>query len=403
MNTGKYRELMVLLLLAASLVLTACGTLQIDTEPAEAQDEGAGALSNSEPDRPDIAGTTATSAQEEASDVVAESGGPAKVADGAVTPPPEPTPATPAASSAALQLYENADYGFSLSYPGSWTLTEVNGEEFAGPGSRSVQLSQGTVTLVIGYRRAGEQAAIGGSGAPAGDFESRGVVQIVGQDVERTVIVYEGKDKAVMYGQPGMPISAGGLEIVPRLDDFSPNYDAVDLPQALQEEADMVLGRLTIDGEQGASAAADYSDWRAYSNEDLGYSLMYPGQADVMGADRDKSVEFVGPIVDQEHWPWLTVEHLDSGYFRPPIGADVGQWLAENDVLREPVAETLRIGGLPAVHYAFEASPQAYGRDEYYVINGDQLFKITLLHAGGQQDWTLYEQFLTSITFAEPN
>ena len=39
--------------------------------------------------------------------------------------------------------------------------------------------------------------------------------------------------------------------------------------------------------------------------------------------------------------------------------------------------------------------------DEYYVIAGDQLFKITILHTGGLQDWDLYEQFLASITFLD--
>lgn len=59
----------------------------------------------------------------------------------------------------------------------------------------------------------------------------------------------------------------------------------------------------------------------------------------------------------------------------------------------------MTIDGLPTVHYAFEASQQAPGRDEYYVIHGNQLFRITILHQGGLQDWTLYEQFLQSITF----
>lgn len=60
----------------------------------------------------------------------------------------------------------------------------------------------------------------------------------------------------------------------------------------------------------------------------------------------------------------------------------------------------MTIDGLPTVHFTFEASQKAPGRDEYYVIHGNQLFRITILHQGGLQDWTLYEQFLQSITFA---
>ena len=129
----------------------------------------------------------------------------------------------------------------------------MNGEAFNGPGSRSVQLSQGTVRLIIGYRRASEETMIMGSGAPAGEFEFRGTTQIFGQDVERYVIVYEGKDKVVMYGQPGPPlISAGGLEFAPRLDDFAQvDYGEIELPQSVQDEADMILGRLVINEAEG--------------------------------------------------------------------------------------------------------------------------------------------------------
>ncbi|MDX1409452.1 MAG: hypothetical protein R3330_14995, partial [Saprospiraceae bacterium] len=135
------------------------------------------------------------------------------------------------------------------------------------------------------------------------------------------------------------------------------------------------------------------------ANETLGYSLMYPGQADVMGADRDKAVEFVGPIVGDEHWPWFMVQHFDSEFFRPPAGTDVRQWIADSDLPYKDEAQETTIGGLPAVHLRVEASPQAYGMDEYYVIDGDQLFKIAILHAGGQQDWMIYDQFLLSIDF----
>jgi hypothetical protein len=396
MNTFEGRRIIVVVLgLAIAFLASGCGTLTIETDPdpVEAQVDmtpSAPALSE-----PDVVEPTPTLTTEEVDEAVTET---------IVSKASEITEEATDAPLAELQEYTNTEYGFSLNYPTNWSLAEVNDEDFVGPGSRSVQLSQGTVILVIGYRRAGEQAPIGGSGTSAGEFEIRGTVQVAGQEVERSVIVYEGKDKAVMYdqsgvqsdGQPGAPIATGGLEFAPRMNDFAQiDYGQIELSKAVQEDADMIVSSLTIieaegDADKTTSAANyDYTGWQSYANETLGYSLMYPGQADVMGADRDKSVEFVGPIVGDDHWPWFSIQHF------------VRQWLADSYIPYAPLDEEMTIGGLPAVHYAVEATPQAYGRDEYYVIDGDHLFQITLLHAGGNEDWSLYEQFLDSITFAE--
>jgi hypothetical protein len=185
-----------------------------------------------------------------------------------------------------LNTYTNPEYGFTLHYPAAWTVEEVNDDAFVGPGSRSVQLSQGTVKLVIGYRRAGEEAAIGGSGAPGGEFDILGTVNIVGQDVERYVIVYEGKDKVVMYGQPGPPpLSAGGLEFALRMDDFNPDYDSVELSQTVQDEADMIVSSLAIIEAEGVSESeiGEFSEitrldetWFNYTNNQLGFSINFP-------------------------------------------------------------------------------------------------------------------------------
>ena len=37
--------------------------------------------------------------------------------------------------------------------------------------------------------------------------------------------------------------------------------------------------------------------------------------------------------------------------------------------------------------------------DEFFLIQGDQLFRILILHNGGQEDWSLYNAFLDSLTF----
>jgi len=397
MNTFEGRRIVLVIGLAIAFLASGCGTLTVETEPDLVETQVEPAQSDPALSEPDGLEPTPTLTIKEVDEVVTE------VAILGATEVEEEATAAPLAG---MLDYTNSDYGFSLSYPTEWSLAEVNDADFLAPGSRSVQLSQGTVTLVIGYRRAGEQVPIGGSGVPAGDVEVRGTVQVAGQEVDRYVIVYEGKDKVVMYGQPGTPIFADSLELSIRMDDFAPGaYEDVDLSQSLQSEADAIVGSLAVIEPEGNNDAAvntyNYSDWQPYSNESLGYSLMVPNQADVMGANPNGAVEFVGPIVGDDHWPWFSIQHFDSGFFRPPVGTDVRQWLADSNIPYEPVDQEMTIGGLPAVHYAIEASPQAYGRDEYYVIHDGQLFQITLLHAGGNEDWALYEQFLDCITFAE--
>jgi hypothetical protein len=151
-----------------------------------------------------------------------------------------------------LLSYTNPEYGFTLRYPPTWTIAEVNDEEFVGPGSHSVQLSQGTIKLIIGYRRAGEEMAISASGMPAGEFELRGTTEMLGQAVERYVLVYEGKDKAVIFGPPGSsPLALGDLEFSSQLLDFNPDYNAIDLTQTVKDEANIILGSLASVGAEG--------------------------------------------------------------------------------------------------------------------------------------------------------
>ena len=147
------------------------------------------------------------------------------------------------------------------------------------------------------------------------------------------------------------------------------------------------------------SAEDEYAGWKTYTSEKFGYALKYPGDCTVMGADPDASVQFVGPLSDDEHWPWFFVDHYDSNFYRPPAGTDVHQWVTDFGIPYDEVGPEVEVAGLPTVHLIYEASPQAYARDDYYFIKGDQLFRIQILHAGGQQDWDLYNKFLQSFTF----
>ncbi len=310
-----------------------------------------------------------------------------------------------------LLSYTNLDYGFTLHYPSTWTVEEVTDAAFVGPGSRSVQLRQGTVKLVIGYRRIGEEAAIGGSGAPGGEFEVRGTAQMLDQDVERYVIVYEGKDKVVMYGQPGPPtLSAGGLEFALRMDDFDPDYDSVELSQTLQNEADMIASSLAIievERESDSSMAGeDDRGWQTYTNEQLGYSLMFPGAAEVVSLDPSQRAAFIGPEVDGKPQFQFMIVHYDIDAVE---AANFMQSLAEGhrDFL-ESIGETtigqveeLVIAGEAAIKLRFPAINESEPRDDYLFIHGGKMFTISITHFAGLENQELSDRFLQSITFEQ--
>ena len=149
--------------------------------------------------------------------------------------------------SSEILTYTNSEYGFSFQYPATWSVAEVNGEAFIAFRSRSVQLIRGTTKLVIGFRRAGEDFPIAGSGVPAGEFETRETVGVIDQEVPRVALVFEGKDKAVFYGEPGSHFSAGGLEFAPRLGIFSrAGYYDIELSDSEQSDADQIVSSLVI-------------------------------------------------------------------------------------------------------------------------------------------------------------
>jgi hypothetical protein len=306
---------------------------------------------------------------------------------------------------AGLDAYTNPEYGFTLHYPSTWTAEEVNDVDFVGPGSRSVQLSQGTVTLVIGYRRAGEEVALGGSGAPGGEFEVRGTTKLLGRDVERYVIVYEGKDKVVMYDQPGSgPHALGGLEFSASLNDFTPDYESVELSQTVQDEANMILGSLAIieaEGESDSGSAGDaYAGWRPYTNELTGYSLMVPGAAEIMSQDPSQRVGLIGPEVEGKPlFQFYDIDATEEADFTQSLVENHRTFLESIGETKEGMVEELVIAGEPAIKIRFPAINESDPRDDHFFIHNGKVFTISITHIGGVEIEDLNELFLQSFVF----
>jgi hypothetical protein len=142
-----------------------------------------------------------------------------------------------------------------------------------------------------------------------------------------------------------------------------------------------------------------YEGWETYTSGKFSYSVKYPGGAAVMGANLDEMVQFAGSAAGGEEWPVLTVEHRDTDFYRPPAGTDVTQWVIDFGMGYDEIGPEREIAGVPAVQLKTNASSMAYGYDEFFFIKGDQLFRILILHNGGQEDWNLYNAFLESLSF----
>jgi hypothetical protein len=145
--------------------------------------------------------------------------------------------------------------------------------------------------------------------------------------------------------------------------------------------------------------SATSGGWKSYTNERFAYTLQYPGDATLLESPQGTGVQISGPLVGNERWPILEVSHYDSGFYHPPAGTDVAQWVTQSVLVYDEIDTGVEIAGLAAVHLRTEATQQSYALDEYYVIKNNQLFRIGILHAGGREDWNLYNEFLQGFRF----
>lgn len=140
--------------------------------------------------------------------------------------------------------YNNGIYGFHFRYPPGWTLEEVpaglNPATESMPASGpAIRLTKGGVVVYIGYRRLTESYFLGGTGMPAGEFEDRGQVAFLGDHLDKQALVFEGKDKALVY----KTYQGATLVFLIRVDDLSQiDYSQVEVPMDVQLEIDKILG-----------------------------------------------------------------------------------------------------------------------------------------------------------------
>jgi hypothetical protein len=162
---------------------------------------------------------------------------------------------TPTATAGLLEAatpgwisYTNADYGFSFLYPSTWTIQGA---------PNMLRLTRQSLTLAIGYKWASENVRLGPGNIPAGDFITKNTVKFLEQEVQREVLVYDGKVKAVFYTLPGnfeIPMNIGQGEATSQVDlvfaiglqVFDTDYQQIDIPEMIQNETDQIVASFKL-------------------------------------------------------------------------------------------------------------------------------------------------------------
>ena len=99
----------------------------------------------------------------------------------------------PADKGANLASYASKTYGFSLTYPNTWSLADqaANGDQPA-----QIKLTRGNNQMIIQVKRASERLAFGAVAPQGGEIFQLGVLTVLGQKVPVQVVRLEGNIKS---------------------------------------------------------------------------------------------------------------------------------------------------------------------------------------------------------------
>lgn len=204
--------------------------------------------------------------------------------------PPTSTPTPVPSTEKDILTYVNDDYGLAFVYPSDWTLEEIPGDE----SPTTVHLTKDALRLTIQFKRVDESTVLGPSGLPAGEIEERGTVMILGREIPKQMLVYEGKVKSVFLGD-----RFDDLKLYVQLDDgvgAETGYDAIDIPDSAQSAMDAILSSLTRTGEQKSFGP----DTLTYENATYGFSFQYPASwtvEEVAGEAVEDGVKLADAVV----------------------------------------------------------------------------------------------------------
>jgi len=138
-----------------------------------------------------------------------------------LSPSPVPVPA-----------YVNETYGFSFNPPSDWAVESYEDYLlFTKPG----------YTFFVGFQGAGEEPKPFRTGMPQGEFVAGDSAVLLGQPIQKKILVFEAKNKVVSYGGR---IQAGDLILVMYLDaveTIEVSYADLDIQPEMIAQADQII------------------------------------------------------------------------------------------------------------------------------------------------------------------
>lgn len=222
--------------------------------------------------------------------------------------------------------YTNLIYGFSFSFPSDWNVYTRD---------HLVQVRQGDLGLIIGIKWPGDEASIQRTGVGAGELMQEGTVNFLGQELTRSVLVFRGYDKTVLYSV------AAELEVDGRVFTLSLDYfddPATVLNDEVQEIADKIVESFALVEPALISESQDtdltnlpapQAGWAWYYNELHDFTVTYPESWRQSGATFDapetNSQIQVRPhdLPTGEDWlDWVRGNQADL-IFTDPVASDV--------------------------------------------------------------------------------
>lgn len=147
--------------------------------------------------------------------------------------PPDPYP--------GWKSYINVDHGFSVRYPPDWTAEELQVELVPAVSVDAVLLRYEDAALMLAHYFDVNYVPRD-VGFPGGLLVDEGQVAFLGQQIDKLVLQYGGKDKSVLYN--GLEaFQAGGVAFQLSLQDSRAGvgYDELEVSDALQLEAELIL------------------------------------------------------------------------------------------------------------------------------------------------------------------
>jgi hypothetical protein len=167
--------------------------------------------------------------------------------------PTQPHPET----GEAWYLYANEAYGFSFIFPPEWELVEEQNALCLNYRPKP------DIKFLIGFKWLDEQnVSIVRTGVVAGELVTTGELNFLGRAINRNVLHYEGKDRAILYDNAAH-IRANELLFTLSVDDYSIPYEAVELTAEVMQAADAIVESFTLTE-------------RLYVNETYGFSFVLP-------------------------------------------------------------------------------------------------------------------------------